>query len=102
MVFNNEFGSKIKEQRKMRMLSQKDVATYLNVTPTQISDIENGKTAPSFQRAIMLANFFNISLDYLAGISENPATNETETVFDTLTHDQRMKVLGYIDALKEK
>lgn len=102
MVFNNEFGSKIKEQRKIRMLSQKDVATYLNVTPTQISDIENGKTAPSFQRAIMLANFFNISLDYLAGISENPATNKTETVFDTLTHDQRMKVLGYIDALKEK
>lgn len=102
MVFNNEFGSKIKEQRKIRMLSQKDVATYLNVTPTQISDIENGKTAPSFQRAIMLANFFNISLDYLAGISENPATNKTETVFNTLTHDQRMKVLGYIDALKEK
>ena len=70
MIFNNEFGSKVKELRKMRMLSQKDVAEYLNVTPTQISDIENGKTAPSFQRAIMLATLFEISLDYLAGISE--------------------------------
>ncbi|MFG6329463.1 MAG: helix-turn-helix domain-containing protein [Lachnospiraceae bacterium] len=101
MIFDNEFGSKIRELRKMRMLSQKDLAAYLNVTPTQISDIENGKTAPSFQRAIMLANFFGISLDYLAGISENPTVIETENTLNTLTHDQRIRVLGYIDAIKE-
>ncbi len=100
MIFDNEFGSKIRELRKMHMLSQKDLAAYLNVTPTQISDIENGKTAPSFQRAIMLAKFFNISLDYLAGISENLVITKNEAIFDTLTHDQQMRVLGYIDAIK--
>lgn len=104
MVFNNEFGVKIRELRKMRMLSQKDVAEYLNVTPTQISDIEKGKTAPSFQRAIMLASFFEISLDYLAGISDDDRiqTNKLDSIFNTLTHDQQMRVLGYIDALKEQ
>jgi Predicted transcriptional regulators len=100
MIFNNEFGSKVKELRKMRMLSQKDVAEYLNVTPTQISDIENGKTAPSFQRAIMLATLFEISLDYLAGISEQPQTSEIDSLFNSLTYEQQMRVLGYIDALK--
>lgn len=100
MIFNNEFGSKIRELRKTRMLSQKDVAEYLNVTPTQISDIENGKTAPSFQRAIMLATLFEISLDYLAGISNEPQVSQIDSLFASLTYEQQMKVLGYIDALK--
>ena len=102
MVFENQFGLKIKELRKMHMLSQKDVAEHLNVTPTQISDIENGKAAPSFQRAIMLASFFNISLDYLAGLSNEKNISQIDSLYNTLTQYQQMRVLGYIDSLKGK
>ncbi len=102
MIHENQFGSKIKELRKMHMLSQKDVAEHLHVTPTQISDIENGKTTPSFQRAIMLASFFNTSLDYLAGIYNEQNISEIESLYNTLTRDQQMRVLGYIDSLKGK
>ena len=98
-MFDSQFGSKIKELRKSCDLSQKEVAAQLKVTPTQISDIENGKTAPSFQRAIMLASFFNTSLDYLAGISEKSSSSEIEILFNSLSHDQQMRVLGYIELL---
>lgn len=102
MVYENQFGLKIKELRKMHMLSQKDVAEHLHVTPTQISDIENGKTAPSFQRAIMLASLFNTSLDYLAGLSKEQNISQIELLYNSLTRDQQMKVLGYIDFLQGK
>ena len=103
MVFENkQFGSRVRELRKLNMLSQKDVATYLNVTPTQISDIENGKSTPSFQRAIMLASLFNISLDYLAGASDKPQISQIDSLFNSLSHDQQMKLLGYIDAFKDE
>lgn len=101
-MFDSEFGSKVKELRKSHGLTQKDVATHLGVTPTQISDIENGKTSTSFNRAIMLALLFNTSLDYLAGLSTQQSTNKIDTLFNNLTHEQQMKVLGYIDALKER
>ena len=100
MLFESPFGSKIKELRKSRGISQKQLADYLGVTPTQISDIENAKTSTSFRRAIALATFFNVSLDYLAGFTEQKGTSDIESLYNSLSHDQQMKVLGYIDSLK--
>jgi len=97
-----DFGSKIKELRKIKGFSQKYVAEQLGVTPTQVSDIENGKTSTSFSRAIALALLFDTSLDYLAGISSTRNPSEIEVLFNSLTHDQQVKVLGYIDALLDK
>lgn len=95
-----EFGPKIKELRKLRGLTQKDIAVQLGITPTQVSDLENGKTSTTFSRAIALAKILDTSLDYLAGIPAEKATSEIETLYSSLTHEQQMKVLGYIDALK--
>lgn len=102
-----EFGEKINFFRKACGYSQKEVAAHLGVSPTQISDIEKGKSSPSFKRAIMLASLFNTSLDYLAGISDkkfsgDSSTSDIEYLFSSLTHDQQMKVLGYIDRLKDE
>lgn len=108
MIFDTvQFGEKVKNLRKLHAYSQKQVAECLGVSPTQISDIEKGKSSPSFKRAIMLASLFNTSLDYLAGISDKIIVDkqhksEFNLLFETLTHDQQMKVLGYIDCLKDK
>lgn len=42
----------------------------------------------------------NLSLDYLAGISNKQNISQIEALYNTLTQDQQMRVLGYIDSLK--
>ena len=66
------FADRVKEQRSKKDVSQTVVAQLLGVTKTQISDIENAKTSTSLEKAVALADFFNVSLDYLVGRSDNP------------------------------
>lgn len=72
MLDKNVFSARVKEQRSKKDVSQTVVAQLLGVTKTQISDIENAKTSTSLEKAVALADFFNVSLDYLVGRSDNP------------------------------
>lgn len=72
-MFNVEiFASRLREVREERNLSRKEVAELLGVTKTQINDLENGKTGTSLQRLVMLAEFYQVSTDYLLGITDDP------------------------------
>jgi len=107
-------GSRVKELRTSRELTQSALAEYLAVTPTQISDIENSKTFPSLGRAVMLADFFGVSLDYLAGFSNirRVPVNEGEIVIiksdvfmnrvKDLPVETKQRLLGYLDCLENK
>ncbi len=97
-----DFGLKIKQLRLNAHLSQRDVAVFLGVSPTQISDIEKGKSSPSLKRAYLLACFFNVSLDYLVGISEANPNSEIIDKLNSLSDDQKEKVSEYIDFLKSR
>ena len=66
------FADRVKELRNKKGVSQTVIAQLLGVTKTQISDIENAKTSTSLEKAVALADFFNVSLDYLVGRSDNP------------------------------
>ncbi len=72
MFDKNVFAARVKEQRSKKDVSQTVVAQLLGVTKTQISDIENAKTSTSLEKAVALADFFNVSLDYLVGRSDDP------------------------------
>lgn len=56
---------KLKELRKQKHISQTDLAKALNVKQTTISSYEKGKTQPPIEVLIDMANYFNVSLDYL-------------------------------------
>lgn len=72
MFDKNVFASRIKSLRAEKGVSQSALASFLGVTKTQISDIENAKTLTSIERLIALADYFDVSLDYLVGRSDNP------------------------------
>ena len=72
MFLKNIFSERVKELRKSKKATQSDIASLLGVTKTQISDLENGKTTTSIERLCLLADFFNVSLDYLCGRSDDP------------------------------
>ena len=67
-----DYSKRLKDLREDRDLTQADVAKALNTTYQYYSTYESGKRELPFSRAIILARFYNVSLDYLAGITSVP------------------------------
>ena len=49
------------------------MAEIFNITERGYQNYEIGKSTPNFNVLISLADFFDVSLDYLVGRSDNPA-----------------------------
>ena len=67
--------NRIKKLRHERKLSQTDLAKSINVHQTAISQWETNKTNPDMSTALLLADFFEVSLDYLLGKKSSPETS---------------------------
>ena len=66
MRFNREdYGSRIRNLRKKRGLTQEQLAEKMNVSTPYIAKIENGKQTGPIELAVEFAEFFAVSLDYL-------------------------------------
>lgn len=72
MLDKEKLGQRLFELRKQNKLSQKAIAELLNVTRTQVSDIENGKSGTNLERFVQLCEFYRVSADYLLGITDDP------------------------------
>lgn len=56
---------KIKELRKLKKLTQKELSSKLNMDDSQFSKIEQGKLQPTLNQLMELSSIFNVSLDEL-------------------------------------
>ena len=61
------FAERLKAERKKAKMTQEQVAEKLGVTRVAYTLYETGKTQPSLETAVKLADIFQISLDYLTG-----------------------------------
>lgn len=61
----------IKMLRVKRGLSQEALASKMHVHQTAVSQWENGRANPDTQMSKNLADFFNVTIDYLLGQSED-------------------------------
>lgn len=59
------FKDKLAELRKARGLTQQELAKYTGLNRTRISNYELGLREPNFETQELLADFFNVRLDYL-------------------------------------
>lgn len=60
-------GENIRNLRENENYSQKDLAHILHISPAGLSKYETGKTVPSMETLIQIADFFDVSVDYLLG-----------------------------------
>lgn len=67
-----EYYLRLKDLREDHDLTQQDIADLLKTTREQISKYETGKQMMGIDRYIRLAQFYNVSIDYLAGIIDTP------------------------------
>lgn len=85
---NNKLKLRIKEERIKLGLSQKDLADILKVGPSTVSMWEQGKRIPDSDMLIILANYFNVSIDYLLGRTNDK--NIIEIDKNTITLGERV------------
>lgn len=67
--------NRIKDLREDKDMTQKELAKLLGITQATLSDYEVEKTEPKKDIWIKLASFFDVSVDYLMGITNNPSND---------------------------
>lgn len=103
---------RLKELREERRLSQDGLALKLNVSQSTISAYEVGDRTPDLETLIAIAQFFGVSLDYLAGQSDlkqqirqsdlNSSELEHLRIYRQLSDMDREKVSAYIEGLQSR
>lgn len=63
---------RLKDTREDADKKQEDIALVLNITRQQYQLYESGKREMPMHHFVALAKYYNLSLDYLAGIIETP------------------------------
>ncbi|MGM9604937.1 MAG: helix-turn-helix domain-containing protein [Faecousia sp.] len=67
---------RIRNLREDRDLTQREIAAYLNCSQRVYSNYELGQRDIPTDVLIRLSAFYNVSVDYLLGLTENPFRNE--------------------------
>ena len=67
-----KYDLRIKELREAKGLTQIQMAQMLKVVPRQFQRYERGEQEPKLEGWLFLADFFDVSLDYLVGRSSDP------------------------------
>ena len=104
-----KFNVRLKQLRQRNRLTQSELASMLNLKPTAISNYESCRNEPSLDKLISLARYFDVSCDYLLGLTEaylpiggEVLDKDIVEFFDkyhTLNQDSRAKLHEYIDYL---
>ncbi|HBH95612.1 MAG TPA: XRE family transcriptional regulator [Ruminococcaceae bacterium] len=66
---------RLKELRKKRKISQIRLAIELNLNQNSISRYENEEREADYRTLISIADYFNVSIDFLLGRTDNPKVN---------------------------
>ena len=67
-----KFKDMLKYYREQRGLSQREPAKMVGVAASTIGMYEAGRREPDFETEEALADFFNVSTDYLLGRTDSP------------------------------
>ena len=103
----NVMAQQLRQFRIRSGLSQKDIADILKLTPTYISNIENGKTKLNLFMLIAYSRICDFSIDSLVSSILTPHSNSTPDTLDytiyvkskNLTSEQKKKLIKIIDIL---
>lgn len=107
------FNQIIKEERKLKGLSQAQLAEILETTQSTIGKYERKLLEPNLNMLIKIADYFQVTTDYLIGRSTDydvietkkellPSEEKLLKLFHQLSLLDQGKVLGYMDRLLQQ
>ena len=80
-------GTNIKKLRRERDITQEQLAEYLNISVSSISQWECGKTTPDISLLAPLANIFEVSADLILGIDVDMKEKRIEEIYTSAYND---------------
>lgn len=99
-------GERLSELRKDNGLTQKDLAEILGVSENSISLYERNINTPDDELKVKIANYFNVSLDYLLGATDKQIPlnrNETQFIYaENLPNNAYKEMKTFLDYLQNK
>ena len=101
----NNFQERLKELLEENSLNRLQLAKAISVSSTTINGYFNNNYYPQIEIAIKMASYFNCSLDYLFGLSEEKINNDKSnnsfiTNFHNLIKLNKLSIAGTLKALQ--
>lgn len=111
-LFLSRFRGLLEESGKQ----QKDICAELGIRTQKLSNWKTGYSEPNFDDIILLARYFDVSTDYLLGVTDDDETprlnptpaalplDETELLqnYRALSYAGKARVVAYSDLLREQ
>lgn len=95
----NNFSEMLRYLRMRENLSQSQLARKLQCSPALIGMYEQGRRMPGFEMEQNIADFFNVSIDLLRGITTDildPETEEMVRLFHNSTPEMRKAAIAVL------
>ena len=98
------FSLRFHELRKERGYTMDHLADSMNkrfgenFSKSTFSKWENGRQEPSFSYVIMVSEFFDVSVDYLIGISDDRTPKRTRDMYTARDEDEKRLLIKYRNA----
>ena len=106
------YYQRLRDLREDSDKTQKDIADYLGIIQGQYHRYETGKREIPYHMVIKLAKYYNVSIDYIAGLTNDKvgltksSLTERETQllksFRTLDEFQQGRIFERIDTIIER
>lgn len=79
------FGQTLKELRNEKQLTQQELGYMLNLSKANVSKYESNTLEPNIETIQIISRIFNVSSDYLLGLSNVPNNTVCEVAKNTTT-----------------
>ena len=108
------FAARLADLREARRMTKKELAALLHVSASVVSQYESGKCMPGFDILISISKEFDVSTDYLLGLTKSKNTTLTAEYIsgvsyktllekcDSIPYDYRDTLLTVMDSLRQK
>lgn len=83
------FGTRLRELRKEKNLTMKELGKKFSLAESTISGYENGNRKPDSEIINSFADFFEVSTDYLYGRTDNKGTDNKNELPQLTSKDER-------------
>ena len=89
------FSQRLKRLRKEAKKTQAEMADYIEINRSTYGEYERGVITPPIDKMKLLADYFDVSVDYLAGYANQRMIEMKEDSYDVLA--QLSIILGYLE-----
>lgn len=102
------FKERLKTLRQSRDLTQSSLADALNISRSAVGMYENGSREPDFETLELIADFFNVDIDYLLGRTTKttyipqPTTLAAHFEGDEFTDEEMEEIIQFAEFVKNR